>query len=77
VARVFGRSAVAVILSGMGDVGVAGLRAVRARGARLNAPDEATSVVVGMPGAAVQAGLAEVPRPIGAIASRLQELSRL
>jgi two-component system chemotaxis response regulator CheB len=77
VARVFGRSAVAVILTGMGDDGVAGLRAVRAGGGRIIAQDEATSEVFGMPGAAVQAGLAYVTMPIGSIASRLQELSRL
>jgi two-component system chemotaxis response regulator CheB len=77
VARTFGRSAVAVILTGMGDDGVAGLSAVRANGGRTIAQDEASSVVFGMPAAAIQSGLADVTLPLDSIATRLQELARL
>jgi two-component system chemotaxis response regulator CheB len=75
VAKIYGRTAVAVVLTGMGDDGVAGLRAVRQAGGRIIAQNEATSVVFGMPGAAIAAGLADLTLPIDAIASRLEELA--
>jgi two-component system chemotaxis response regulator CheB len=75
-AHVFGSAAVAVILTGMGEDGVAGLRAVRQSGGRIIAQDEATSVVFGMPGAAVAAGLPDMLLPLDAIPSCLQELVR-
>ncbi len=70
-AHVFGSSMIAVILTGMGDDGVAGLRAVREAGGRIIAQDEASSVVFGMPGAAVSAGLADMVMPLSAIAAQL------
>lgn len=57
VSRVFGRDTVAVILTGMGQDGVDGLREIREAGGWIVAQDESSSVVYGMPGAAVAAGL--------------------
>jgi two-component system chemotaxis response regulator CheB len=74
VAAAFGTAAVAVILTGMGEDGVAGLRAVRAAGGRIIAQDEQTCIVFGMPGAAVAAGLADQVLPLDAIAGRLVQL---
>lgn len=74
VAQTFGPSVVAVILTGMGDDGVVGLLAVRRAGGCVLVQDEETSIVFGMPGAAVSAGLADVTYPLGAIAFRLREL---
>jgi two-component system chemotaxis response regulator CheB len=71
IAKTAGPAALAVILTGMGEDGVAGLRAVRASGGRIIAQDEDTSVVFGMPGAAVAAGLADWTLPIGAVAPTL------
>ena len=71
VAAAFGRAAVAVIMTGMGDDGVAGLEDVRKAGGRIVAQDEATSVVYGMPGAAVNAGLADVVLPLASIVEQL------
>ncbi|MDR3636363.1 MAG: chemotaxis-specific protein-glutamate methyltransferase CheB [Isosphaeraceae bacterium] len=71
VAGSFGASTLAVILTGMGDDGVAGLRVVRRVGGRVIAQDESTSVVYGMPGAAVTAGLAHAVLPLDAIAPQL------
>lgn len=48
-----------VILTGMGRDGVDGLRTLRESGGRVVAQDEATSVVYGMPGAAVREGAAD------------------
>jgi two-component system chemotaxis response regulator CheB len=59
VAMAFGRSAVGVILTGMGRDGVDGFRAIRAAGGRTFAESEQTAIVNGMPGAAVDAGLAD------------------
>lgn len=74
VASDFGRAAVAVILTGMGDDGCAGLAALRREGGRILAQDEETSVVFGMPGAAVQAGLADLTLPLPDIAATLRSL---
>ncbi len=56
VARVYGRTAVGVILSGMGRDGADGAALLWASEARIFAQDAATSVVWGMPGAAVRGG---------------------
>jgi two-component system chemotaxis response regulator CheB len=69
-----GGGVVAVVLTGMGEDGVAGLRAVRQAGGRVLAQDEASSVIFGMPGAAVAAGLVDQVLSLEAIASRLVEL---
>ncbi|MHB8621652.1 MAG: chemotaxis-specific protein-glutamate methyltransferase CheB [Chloroflexota bacterium] len=65
--EVYGARVVGVILTGMGDDGVAGLRLLRAAGAPTIAQDEATSVVYGMPRAAVEAGAAGQVLPLSAI----------
>ena len=44
-------------MTGMGDDGVAGLRAVRAAGGTVIAQDETSSIVYGMPREAVRAGV--------------------
>lgn len=75
VARTFGGAVMAVVLTGMGADGVSGLRAVRVAGGRIIVQDEDTSVVFGMPGAALSAGLADDTVPLGAIATRLRELA--
>jgi two-component system, chemotaxis family, protein-glutamate methylesterase/glutaminase len=67
VAAVFGRGAVAVILTGMGRDGVDGLRAIRAAGGRTIAESKATAIVYGMPGAAVRDGLADLVLPLHAV----------
>ncbi len=72
VARVYGSSAVGVILTGMGDDGCTGLGALRRAGGRIIAQDEATSVVFGMPAAAIAAGLVHLTLPIDLIGPRLQ-----
>jgi two-component system chemotaxis response regulator CheB len=59
VAQQVGARAVAALLTGMGDDGARGLQLLRAAGAATLAQDEATSVVFGMPKAAIDCGAAE------------------
>jgi two-component system chemotaxis response regulator CheB len=63
--------AMAVILTGMGSDGTLGLRLLRRHGCFSIAQDEATSVVFGMPKAAIEAGLVDAVLPIDAIATRI------
>jgi len=63
-----GSNAIGVIMTGMGDDGARGLLAMRSAGARTLAQDEATSVVFGMPKAAIDLGAAERVLPLGRLA---------
>jgi two-component system chemotaxis response regulator CheB len=74
VGKAYGPHALAVILTGMGTDGTAGLRGMHERGARVIAQDEESSVVFGMPGAAVAAGVCDEVLPLSAIAARVAEL---
>jgi two-component system chemotaxis response regulator CheB len=67
-AGVYGAGVLAVVLTGMGSDGMTGSRILRGLGSRVLAQDQATSVVWGMPGAVVQAGLANRVLPLSAIA---------
>jgi two-component system chemotaxis response regulator CheB len=70
-ARTFGAATLAVVLTGMGQDGVDGLRVVRAAGGQVIAQDEASSVVYGMPGAAARAGVVDLVLPLDDIAARI------
>ena len=59
VAEAYGRSAMGVLLTGMGRDGAQGLLRLRQAGGVTIAQDEATSVVFGMPGEAIRLGAAE------------------
>jgi two-component system chemotaxis response regulator CheB len=74
IAKNYGQSAVAVIMTGMGEDGLEGLRDVRKAGGRIIAQDEASSVVFGMPGVVVTAGLADLTLPLHRIAPQLQKI---
>ncbi len=67
-AAILQNQVIAVILTGMGCDGTAGLGAIRRAGGYIIAQDEATSVVWGMPGSAVAAGLADEVLPLDRIA---------
>lgn len=74
VARAYGQTSLAVVLTGMGQDGLDGIRDVHQAGGRVIAQDEATSVVYGMPAVVVGANLAHEVLPLGQIARRLQAL---
>jgi len=71
VAAIYGASAYAVVLTGMGHDGRGGAKVLRDAGAEILAQDEASSVVWGMPGAVVGAGLADEVLPLDRIAAFL------
>jgi two-component system chemotaxis response regulator CheB len=59
IARAFGPAALGVVMTGMGQDGLRGSEAIRAAGGQILAQDEESSVVWGMPGSVVRAGLAD------------------
>lgn len=76
VASCYGRHCLAVVLTGMGQDGLCGCEVVRTAGGQILAQDEATSVVWGMPGAVVKAGLADAVLPLGQIAGEIVQRVR-
>lgn len=75
VAREYGRAAAAVLLTGMGRDGAAGLLAIRRAGGFTIAQDEASCVVYGMPREAVLLGAAEHVLPLHDIGSTVATLA--
>ncbi len=73
-AEAAGSKSVGVVLTGMGDDGARGLKAMRDAGARCLAQDEATSVVFGMPKEAYARGGAERLVPIGDMAGEIMAM---
>lgn len=73
-AEVCGAAAVGVILTGMGDDGSRGAVAICRAGGAILAQDAATSVVWGMPGAAVRAGVVSLIDDVPGIARHLGAL---
>ena len=69
-----GRITVA-ILTGMGHDGREGCRGVVAAGGQVIGQDEASSVVWGMPGAVVNAGLCAAVLPLGDIGAKLKSIA--
>jgi two-component system chemotaxis response regulator CheB len=71
VAKVFGQRALAVVLTGMGQDGLRGCEHIHEAGGKVIAQDESSSVVWGMPGAVVNAGLADKILPLCDIAAEI------
>ena len=71
VAAVAGQNALGIIMTGMGNDGALGLRAMRDAGAATIGQDEATCVVYGMPKAALEAGAVEQVLPLAALADEI------
>ena len=74
IAGAYGDRAIGVILTGMGRDGAAGLKAMRWAGAYTIAQDEQTSLIFGMPRAAINLGVIDEVLALDAIAPRLGQL---
>ena len=72
-ARSLGPRCVGVLLTGMGRDGAQGLLDIRQAGGRTMAQDEATSIVYGMPKAAVELGAVEFQYPLARIGHAIVE----
>ena len=75
VAQSYGRAAVGIVLTGMGDDGADGLEALRQAGGRVIAQSEASCVVYGMPKVAIERGIVEQVLGPDEIASVLRGLN--
>jgi two-component system chemotaxis response regulator CheB len=73
--EVYGGAVLAVILTGMGQDGLHGVEILRAQGASVIAQDEASSVVWGMPGAIVNAGLADRVLPLDEVVPEILRIT--
>lgn len=67
----YGENAVGVLLTGMGIDGAAGMKAIKERGGLTIAQDEETSLVFGMPRAAINLGCVDEVLPLHKIPDRL------
>jgi two-component system chemotaxis response regulator CheB len=70
----YGERAIAVVLTGRLDDGVAGVRAVKGRGGRVIVQDASTSAAFAMPAAAIATGCVDFVLPLDYIAPALVSL---
>lgn len=76
VAKACGSAAIGVILTGIGNDGVAGLLTLKRAGGFCVAQDQASSVLFGMPEAAIQAGAHDVVLGLSQIPAMLVQSAR-
>ena len=74
VAEAYGRSAMGILLTGMGRDGAAGLKRLREAGGVTIAQDKESSVIFGMPGEAVRLGAAEYMLPPAQVSEMIRSL---
>lgn len=73
-AKVFGKNAIGILLTGMGKDGAEGLLSMFRAGAYTIAQDEGSSIVFGMPGEAIRLGAARKVMPSSSIASQIMTI---
>lgn len=74
-AEIYGAGVLGVVLTGMGQDGMAGASAIRLKGGQILAQDEKSSAVWGMPGAVVTANLAQGVYSLSEIGTEVSRLS--
>jgi two-component system chemotaxis response regulator CheB len=73
-ARIYGRRAVGLVMTGMGRDGADGVRAIKQAGGVTLVQDQATSVIYGMPRAAVETGCVDRVLPLDRLAEALAQI---
>lgn len=73
-AKHFGKSTLAIVMTGMGSDGCEGAKLLKSEGANVWAQDEQSCVIFGMPMAIVKADLADNILPLNDIGPRLQSV---
>jgi two-component system chemotaxis response regulator CheB len=73
IARAYGAKSVGVLLTGMLHDGVEGMKAIKESGGVTIAPDEASSLVYGMPQAALDAGVVDIVANVLDIPARVAD----
>jgi two-component system chemotaxis response regulator CheB len=76
VAGAVGGNVLVLVLTGMGKDALDGTKLLRAKGAYVIAENKETSVIFGMPGAVIGAGLADEALPLYSIAQGLERAAR-
>lgn len=71
VAAVYGKNALAVVMTGMGSDGCEGARVIRRQGGMVLAQEETTCVIYGMPRAVIEGGLADEVVALNEVAKRI------
>ncbi|MFO7710396.1 MAG: CheB methylesterase domain-containing protein, partial [Candidatus Woesearchaeota archaeon] len=71
VAEIYGEKTIGVLLTGMGKDGAEGMKAIKDKNGETIAQDETTSIVPGMPRAAVKLGAAKEVVPLSSIAKEV------
>lgn len=74
VSEVFGKNAIGVVLTGMGNDGVVGMNAIKDVHGVTIAQDEETSLVFGMPKMAIESGCVDSIAPLENIADEVMKL---
>lgn len=75
-AETYGSSLISVVLTGMGMDGAEGTRYVKQAGGITISQDESTSMIFGMPEAAIETGCVDIVLPLGEIANKLIALTK-
>jgi two-component system chemotaxis response regulator CheB len=71
VAKTYGYNTIGVLLTGMGNDGAAGMKAIKEQGGTTIACDEKTSVIFGMPKEAIKLGCVDKIMPLHEIAGEI------
>ena len=71
---ILGESVISIVLTGMGNDGAAGTRLIKERGGITLAQDEGSSLIFGMPKAAIDTGCVDLVLPLEKIPIELEKL---